>query len=43
MAIISYSDGSHDLLDIAEFHDRPIEDYSIPCQQLLKENLLKEV
>ena len=43
MAIISYSDGEHDLLNIAELHNRPIEAYFEPVRQLMKANFLQEI
>ena len=43
MALISYSDGEHDLLQIAELHNRPVEAYFEPARQLIKADLLHEV
>ncbi len=43
MALISYSDGKHDLIQIAELHGRPVDVYFEPVKQLVEANLLTEV
>jgi len=42
MAIIGYSDGKHDLLNIAEIHGRPIKAYFKPVRQMVEAGLLME-